>query len=130
MPDLFGFDPQANRKPPVLCLFCDHEATRYCDFPLALASADLLELIRANPKMKVPSLTCDAPCCRAHVRQIGHVCGRRLHDTIDHCTHHATGKHPNPRRDLPLVAIEQERRRVHAEIRRMRMGVADTGNPV
>lgn len=110
------------------CLFCDSEATVFCDKAIALVSTGELVKRKGQAPFAVTSMeamlstsyTCDAPVCAKHARPVGHICG---HGTIDHC-HGCIGAVVNPR--LPLLTaaqIDTARNCMHARYRRSRIGV-------
>lgn len=107
------------------CMWCDKPSDRLCDAVIGAeavgarrdAHGNVTHLLTGtNATGEQVVWTCDAPMCRDHAKQIGHVCGADA-DSIDHCPFHAGGIE-----DLPSIVMfaheaEAKRRKVHAEIR-------------
>lgn len=108
------------------CLFCDAEATRFCDAVIGGVSAGWYKPPRGAPYkiMTVESMTetphtCDAPFCARHGVVVGWICGEEP-DTIDHCIGCRNEKRGLGAGLMEPGAIEAMRKQWHAEYRRQR----------
>jgi hypothetical protein len=69
----------------VTCWWCGEESTVLCDRLIGCERRK-----SDNTLIVDEGYTCDAELCRAHAKQIGHMCGGKP-DTIDVCPVHVDG---------------------------------------
>lgn len=115
---------------PESCLWCDRPGDYLCDHAIGRVrpDAEQLELAAANPPhgghsldSLAPITTCDAPMCRRHAYQVGHICKRggkgKGCDSIDMCEFHTGGlSGEDARRQLTPMHVAEFRRRMRSAV--------------
>lgn len=96
------------------CIYCDNEATLYCDYLIALEPKHKNTGGELIGGVESKTFTCDAPICSKHAVSVGHICGG-IGDSIDYCKH--CYENQEEYKVLFEDDADKERRKIHAEIR-------------